>query len=476
MSSALTEETEADRGRIAGQPEPIPPGTSADAYNRMVSYATEDPRYDWLVPNAWVWDEYVAEATRLAGAYGEEHIDFIDWLHNRFPGDSLGPNPLYMTGRRRSPSGQPYDSYTHMLTPDGQIVPRTGNQGGGNWFDDQGNLNPPDAGGPPPPTDARGMSPSPAGEEPPQIEEPPPAEQPPPPSEGPPPQEQPPPIPPVNEPPPAGQPPPVVEPPIDAPPPAPYQEQPFDNSGSDVAASIDRFVKGIAPYNTMQQEALARQLRHQFGVSGMANSGGSGEAFGKSMSGLLAEQGKEISEKLFGAEQSALDRQLQKYISDQETRTRLKELETTTGMQKYMADLDAALRREQIQTNADLERSKLDLEKYGIDKNEVLERYKADLQLAGIKYSAGAQVDAARFHAAAARAGANASANAARLDAEVRRELGILGYDIQREGNLQDFLLGLAQLGPEWAKLIFAGSGQNLLPGQNPPGTVVIHP
>ena len=94
------------------------------------------------------------------------------------------------------------------------------------------------------------------------------------------------------------------------------------------------------------------------------------------------------------------------------------------ALSKYQSELSAMVTREQIKSGADLERAAQELQRYGIDKNDLLQRYQAELAKSGQMYSADRQVDAAKLQAAAAGAAANASASAARYNADLDFKLG----------------------------------------------------
>lgn len=214
----------------------------------------------------------------------------------------------------------------------------------------------------------------------------------------------------------------------------------------DFNAVLDNVIKETSnrfnPLFEKQQGDLQRQLMHTGSVTGATKAGGFGSVVGDALTGLSAEQGAILG----------------KEISEQTKNM------TQLATQKYVAELGVMVQQEQIRTNADLERAAQELQKYGIDKNDLLDRYKAELGLKGQMYSADRGVDAAALHAAASSAAAGAQAAAARYDADVRRELGILGYDVERENNVMRYILGIASLGPEWAKWISSSDPAGLFP------------
>lgn len=215
----------------------------------------------------------------------------------------------------------------------------------------------------------------------------------------------------------------------------------------DVVKAIKSLNDMFAPGFESEQKQLLRAMMHAGGVSGMSDSGGFASSVGDKMSGLIANQGQRMGDYAFKDKHDRDALTMQKYIADQENRTRLKELETNSGMQKYIADLNNDLERYKVNTNADLEKMLAEqentLKRYGIDKGDVLERYKADLQLKGIVYSSDAQVSASGLNAAAAGA-AGAAAGAARAaEAEMEYKLGMARLGQENTFNQRQYDLGV---------------------------------
>lgn len=208
------------------------------------------------------------------------------------------------------------------------------------------------------------------------------------------------------------------------------------------------------PLFQKQQDDLQRRLTHIGATTGAVDAGGFTESVGNALSGLQAEQGAQLGQEISALTQSG----------------------QALATQRYVSELDAAVRQEQIRTNADVESWALDLQKYGIDKNDLMERYKSELALRGVMYSADAQVNAAALHAAASQAAAVASADASRYAADQRLRSDILGADVMREGNIMDYIMGFAALGPEWARWILGADPFGIISGAQPPGDVIVTP
>jgi hypothetical protein len=208
-----------------------------------------------------------------------------------------------------------------------------------------------------------------------------------------------------------------------------------------------------------EQDQLGRQLRANAALTGQIDSGGFGETYGSAMSDLVGKQGSRSADYLFTADQAEKNRQSQAAIA------------------KMMDDLE----RFKVGSNADLERylqaNALELQKYGIDKNDILDRYKTLMQLEGVKYSADAGVSAAGLQAAASAAAASAGAGASMHNSNNSYNLGLAGIDADRERNYMNFFATVLGLGPEYAKLIFGSSPESLINGLPfPSGNTYVQP
>lgn len=172
------------------------------------------------------------------------------------------------------------------------------------------------------------------------------------------------------------------------------------------------------------------------------DSGGAGANLLNAQQGLAANQGTRLSEYAATADQKALDRALQYYMTNTQAGSSRYEVDAT----KAIAAMNADIQKLGIMTNADIEHGKLDLSKYGIDQNDVLERYKADLALSGQKYNADAQVDAARLQKAASVSIAYSNAQAQKYAADLQHQidLGQLGQnDVNSKRNYDLGVLGI---------------------------------
>jgi hypothetical protein len=464
------------RGVRTGAPLPNPtpnapppnPGTVPDwVWNTAVRYAKEGGEaYKWLLQRPQVIQMYHEEMSRLGEM--SRGIDFVDWVQSRFTNLPEGSNPLY---KRKG-----YDTYTHNA--DGTL------RGFGS---ENPAYNP--GGTPAPSSPVPGTPGGPAVPPPPNPEQPrviiPPGA----------------PVPPYTPPPPAppetgapGTPPPTGgTPPPTAPtsPTTPSGEQ--EDWFTKLKAKIDEgaepgtlqtsgqydYEKRIMPLFQRQQQELERRMRAQGALDKRQNSGGFGMQLGSAMADLNAQQGAQLADTMVKTGEAGLDRALQKYLGDQNTRSKMIELGTEAGMQKYLAELNNDLERHKIKTNDDLQRylngQDNALKKYGIDKDDLLERYKAELQLEGAKANASSNVSAARLQAAASKAASNAAREAQRYDADVRLRLGLYGTDVERENNLMRYQLGVWGLSPDIIKLIMGASPDTQV-GATPPGTVVVKP
>lgn len=170
----------------------------------------------------------------------------------------------------------------------------------------------------------------------------------------------------------------------------------------------------LGPSFEWEQQQLAKYARAEAALTGQIDSGGFGANLGSAQAQLAGEQGSRMSDYLVMAS----------------------EAEKARTQEWAIAKLQDDFNRQALKTNSDLERAAQELQKYGIDKNDLLERYKADLALRGIQYSADAQIQAASLQAAAqgALAGAQLALGREKLGFEDKWQdqqygLGILGIN-----------------------------------------------
>lgn len=208
------------------------------------------------------------------------------------------------------------------------------------------------------------------------------------------------------------------------------------------------------PLFQRQRDDIQRRTAHSASLVGALNSGG----YGETLNDALAQQ--------YAQEQGTVAPQI----------AQLTMAAQANALEKFKVDMNTILTREGIATNRDLELKRQELEKYGINVNDLLERYKTDLGLKGQIYSADAQVSAASMHAAAASAAAQAQADASRYATDMRYRTDLFQGDISREDNIMKYILGIASLGPDWAKLILGSDPFGFLTGNTPPGDVVVQP
>jgi hypothetical protein len=222
--------------------------------------------------------------------------------------------------------------------------------------------------------------------------------------------------------------------------------------------TFKRYEDLFNPLFQRQQDQFARKMRAQGALTGNIDSGGFGQDMAEGLAELGGQQSALLGDKISTAHEKAIDRVLQKYVTDTGAKTAMHQIDT----QKFIAQLQDDTAKYGIKTNADLERylgdKKLELERYGIDANDLLERYKADTAARVGMYSADRGVEAASLQASAAGAAASANAAAAQYDAQVRRELGLIGFDIERENNIMRFILGLGSLGGDYMDNIIGTS------------------
>jgi hypothetical protein len=212
----------------------------------------------------------------------------------------------------------------------------------------------------------------------------------------------------------------------------------------DIAA---QYRAGMNPEFQNEQRDLARALTQHAAITGEINSGGNATTFGRSMGDLIAKQGADVADKAFQARESALNRTLD-----------FSKFSNNFELEKWMASQDQTLKR------------------YGIDQQTLMDKYKSELALKGEMYSADRGVDAAALHAAAASAAAEAGAQASMYNAQLGYQSNMLNSDVDRERNIMNYELGIAGLGPEYAKWLFSTSPEALLGGLQPPGQVIVNP
>jgi hypothetical protein len=266
----------------------------------------------------------------------------------------------------------------------------------------------------------------------------------------------------AGTPPSAATPPPVVLPPNASTPPTTNVTPGVQQQQGDMQSTIARLQEILNPGFQWEQDQLTRAARASSAVNGgyADDSGGFGAKLINAQQGLAANQGSRLSDYAAEADQKALDRALQYYMTNTQAGSSRYEVDAT----KAIAAMNADIQKLGIMTNADIERGKLDLSKYGIDQNDVLERYKADLALTGQKYSADAQVDAARLQKAASASIAYANSQTQKYLAELQRQtdieqihqndvnsqrnydLGIFGTNASVYNNDQNNLLKYLQL------------------------------
>jgi hypothetical protein len=213
--------------------------------------------------------------------------------------------------------------------------------------------------------------------------------------------------------------------------------KPFDPSTATFEDILTQIQQLNAPAFQKAQQDLSSQMLHMAGVTGASNSGGFGQTYGDQMGALVGQQQAKMSDQALAAREAALDRIMQ-----------TNQFENQFELEKW--------------ANA----NKFELEKYGIDKDVLARKYAADQGLKGARAAAGAT-------RAAAAMGADASRYNAGLDFQSR----LIGYDVTRENNLMNNMLGYASLGPEWAKLILGSSPENFLNGiGSVPGNIFVKP
>ena len=243
---------------------------------------------------------------------------------------------------------------------------------------------------------------------------------------------------------------PGLEPPVTPQSGGPQLEDFNDSLSKTIAEISSRYKPGFDRAN----DDLQQRLMQTGAITGAVNAGGFTDVVGDALIGQGAEQSKEL-----GAEIS------KQVINSQQL-----------AMTKYVAELDDAFKSLQLRTNADLEAKAQELQKYGIDKGDLLERYKSELALKGVTYSADRQVDAAAMQAAASSAAAASNAAAAKYNADRDYALGLVNADVTREGNIW---AGLVQLGlgsADWMKWFLASDPLGVITGNTPPGDVVVKP
>lgn len=393
-------------------------------------YAAADPRYGWLVQSPMAIQEYQDWANQT----GNTDVDIVDWLKHQ---DAYANRANPLAGRNG------YDTFLYKMDANGQRVARdaapaanpnsppppgttiTPSGGSGGYAATGPAPAPPPATVPPPapqPQPAPTPSPAPA---------PPPATAPTPPT--------------VAAPPPAPAPPtpPPTAPPATVPPPAatPSSTTPTPPNPNDLIASLHSV---LDPGFQWEQDQLTRSARAASAANGgyADDSGGAGANLLNAQQALAANQGTRLSDYVTSADQKALDRALQYYMTN-----------TQAGTSRYQVDADKAIaamnadvQRFGITTNADIEQGKIDFGKYQIDKTDLLERYKAELALKGQQYSADKQLDAAALQKAASASIAASNERASKYAADLQHATDIanLGQnDINSKRNYDLGVLGI---------------------------------
>lgn len=221
-----------------------------------------------------------------------------------------------------------------------------------------------------------------------------------------------------------------------------------------LARTIQEISNRYQPGFARDRDDLQQRLMQTGALSGALNAGGFTDVVGDELVNLASKQSAQLGEEI--SKQTMNERQF--------------------AMQKYVAELNDSFSRLQLKTNADLEAKAQELQKYGIDKGDLLERYKAELQLKGQTYSADKQVDAAAMQAAASGAAAAAQAAASKYNADRDYQLGLVNADINREQGVMQFVLGLSGQNSDWMKWFLASDPFSVLTGSQVPGDVVVKP
>jgi hypothetical protein len=202
--------------------------------------------------------------------------------------------------------------------------------------------------------------------------------------------------------------------------------QPWNPNGAEIPDIASQLQKFFDPSHKAAQEQLSRSMLQNAAVTGQVNSGGFGVTQAQGMGDLIGQQQAQIGQMAFQGREAQLDR----ILKDNQFANQF-ELEKWVNSNKFA------------------------LEQAGINSNELMARYAADRG-----------VDQARIGAGASMYGD-----------DIRRQLGMIGYDVERENNIMDYQLGLQQLTPEMLRLIFGASADNFVTGNPlPPGNTLVRP
>jgi len=124
------------------------------------------------------------------------------------------------------------------------------------------------------------------------------------------------------------------------------------------------------------------------------------------------------------ATQAELNRQLQKYMSDQETNTKLKALDSESGWRTYIADLEAKSREAALREGG-----------RQADQQAILDRYKTDRTFESAKYQTdrGFDMDKLRLDADSfiRRLGLEQTGTLANRELDIRDKLGMAGMNAE---------------------------------------------
>jgi hypothetical protein len=207
---------------------------------------------------------------------------------------------------------------------------------------------------------------------------------------------------------------------------------PFDPEKAQLDTFADEIRKYLAPGMEIARDDLQRRALASAAARGQVGAGGYGVVEGRALADLTAEQESMIGQLAVQVREAALAR----------------------AFQENLAKNDAELQKWVKQNEWLLQREGYDAQRYMSDNS-----YRASLA-----------------QAAASQAAAAAQAGASMYNADRDYAAALIGLDITRENNLMDYLLGIAALGPEWAKWILASDPLNLFNGGQLPGDTVTQP
>lgn len=456
---------EGGKNRGAGQ-QPTPQGWTDQQWAEFNEWSSV-PGYTWLKNEPGLVLEYLTNNWALRQGNNSEWqgVDFVDWLYHRMNGN--GSHPLYRrsgydtylykdrnyTPRGYASQGGPTYNPTNA-GPGGYVTPKY--QGGGPdapaYYDQDGT---------PRNNDGSRWKPKPAPTTPPAGQGGPYEKSTPFTNEG------------QSRPSTPYKPPPTGP---QYPREGPYYHNPDPGEGAPTSGPgstgfLDELNRMFNPMFEREANQFTKRARAASAVGGgyADDSGGFGTQLSEGLSQLSADQGSRMTDFAMTAAEKTKDRQTQIQLANIQAQSAQYKADTD----KFIAQLNAEIAQIGFQSDEEVAKyvadKKAEMEKYGIDANDVLERYRLEVQ----KEIAVSESNAANRGAALGSAMENAfgsvMARFNQQEMDLRRDLGYAGFDIDRERNWMNFILGLGGQNAEWLNQLRGSSPEWWLSGGGPP-------